>query len=124
MVDFSSLRLIDGPPIYLQIISHVKHGIVAGGIAHGHEMPSRRVLSVQLGVNPNTIQKAYRMLEEEGLILSQPGAKSYIQLSPTAIQSLREGLLNQEISAMIGTLKSTGITKQEALALLAQRWED
>ena len=66
MVEFTTLRLEDGVPIYLQIIRHVKAGIAAGTVVDGEELPSRRALSALLGVNPNTIQKAFRLLEEEG----------------------------------------------------------
>ena len=78
MISFESFIMEDGRPIYLQIILFVKRGIIAGVIADGEELPSRRVLSALLGVNPNTVQKAYRMLEEEGLIQSHSGAKSYV----------------------------------------------
>ena len=70
MLSFSHLSLADGVPIYQQILRYVKLGIAGGTIAHGEELPSRRVVSALLGVNPNTVQKAYRLLEEEGLILS------------------------------------------------------
>ncbi len=124
MVDFSGLTLVDGPPIYLQIISYVKRGIVSGSIIHLDEMPSRRVLSVQLGVNPNTIQKAYRMLEEEGLLLSQTGAKSSIQARMEAVNRLRSELLEGEVSALLSAIRAMGTTKEEALALLDQLWEE
>lgn len=76
MVSFDDLVLLDGMPIYQQILRHVKLGIAGGTIAPGDALPSRRVLSALLGVNPNTVQKAYRLLEEEGLIQSRSGAKS------------------------------------------------
>ena len=66
---FDNFTLADGYPIYLQIIRHIKQGIAAGTIRNQEEIPSRRALSALLGVNPNTIQKAYRMLEEKCLFL-------------------------------------------------------
>ena len=76
MVSFDDLVLVEGVPIYQQILRHVKLGIAGGTIPHGETLPSRRVVSALLGVNPNTVQKAYRLLEEEGLIQSRSGAKS------------------------------------------------
>ena len=76
MLSFSGFRLEDGSPIYQQIIRYLEQGIAAGTIRDGDGLPSRRVLSAQLGVNPNTVQKACRMLEEAGLITSRSGAKS------------------------------------------------
>ena len=57
---------------------YVKRGVVSGAIVDGDELPSRRVVSALLGVNPNTVQKAYRALEDEGLIESHTGAKSRV----------------------------------------------
>ena len=76
MVSFDDLVLVEGVPIYQQILRHVKLGIAGGTIPHGETLPSRRVVSALLGVNPNTVQKAYRLLEEEGLIQSCPGPKA------------------------------------------------
>ena len=76
MVTFEKFVLEDTGPIYLQIIRYIKQGIAAGAIGDQEEIPSRRALSALLGVNPNTIQKAYHLLEEEGVITSRSGAKS------------------------------------------------
>ena len=72
MIQFDSFMQAEGVPIYQQIIRYVKQGIAAGTIRDGEELPSRRVLSALLAVNPNTVQKAYRMMEEEGLVESIP----------------------------------------------------
>ena len=78
MIQFDSFMQAEGVPIYQQIIRYVKQGIAAGTIRDGEELPSRRVLSALLAVNPNTVQKAYRMMEEEGLVEShtEPRAAS------------------------------------------------
>ena len=55
MITFEGFRPEDGVPIYLQIIKYLKQGIVSGAVADGDELPSRRVLSATLGVNPNTV---------------------------------------------------------------------
>ena len=69
MISFDDFLMEDGIPIYLQIILWLKRGIASGQIRDGDELPSRRVLSARLGVNPNTVQKAYRLLEEEAHLL-------------------------------------------------------
>ena len=78
MISFENFHSVEGVPIYLQMIRHVKQGLAAGSVQNGDELPSRRILSAMLAVNPNTVQKAYRQLEEEGLIQSRPGAGSHI----------------------------------------------
>ena len=93
MISFENFMMQDGSPIYLQILLYIKRGIVAGIILDGDELPSRRVLSALLGVNPNTVQKAYKMLEEEGLIQSRTGAKSYVAVTVNKLWEIREELL-------------------------------
>ena len=100
MVSFAEFVLGAGLPIYLQIVLYVKRGMVAGTIQNGDEMPSRRVLSALLGVNPNTIQKAYRILEEEGLICSHSGAKSYAAFSPSQADAIRRQLLEADVQTL------------------------
>lgn len=124
MVDFQKIILSDDIPIYLQLIQYVKRGIVAGVIEDEETMPSRRVVSSLLGVNPNTIQKAYRVLEEECLLHSQPGAKSLISITDEKVRNLRKELLESDVKSTIIGMKSMGIEKEEAMILLDNLWEE
>lgn len=124
MVDFSAFVPEDGLPIYLQIIRHVKRAIAAGTVQAGDELPSRRVLSAQLGVNPNTVQKAYKLLGDEGIISSRSGAKSEIALSPELVEQIRRQLLEQEAGLLVRALRQAGLEKEAALALLERLWDE
>ena len=123
MISFESFVLEDNVPIYLQIVGYIKRGIVAGSIADGAEIPSRRMLSALLGVNPNTVQKSYAMLEEEGLIHSRSGAKSCVAADEAAIRRLRGELLGQNLKTVIDAMKQMGMTLEDAQAALADHWE-
>ena len=123
MISFESFVLEDNAPIYLQIVGFVKRGIVAGSIPDGAEMPSRRMLSALLGVNPNTVQKSYAMLEEEGLIHSRSGAKSCVAADEAAIRRLRGELLGQNLKTVIDAMKQMGMTLEDAQSALADHWE-
>ncbi len=123
MVSFDSFSLADGIPIYQQILLFLKREAVAGTIRDGDELPSRRVLSALLGVNPNTVQKAYRMLEEEGLIASHSGAKSLMVLDEETLRRVRGELLEADAKGVVNAMKQMGLTKEEALALIDQYWE-
>ena len=124
MITFEHFVPEDGLPIYLQIIRYVKRGVAAGSITDGDELPSRRVLSARLGVNPNTVQKAYRTLEEEGIIASRSGAKSEVTLTPEAMEAVRRQLLEQEAGALVAALRQAGLDKAAALALLDRLWNE
>lgn len=122
MISFDSFLMEAGIPIYLQIILFIKRGMVSGQIQPGDELPSRRVLSALLGVNPNTIQKAYRMLEEEGLVSSHAGAKSYVVLDEATLTKIRAELLENDARTLIDAMKQMGLSKDDALALIENHW--
>ena len=123
MISFESFVPDGNVPIYLQIVGYIKRGIVAGTIENGAEMPSRRMLSALLGVNPNTVQKSYAMLEEEGLIHSRSGAKSCVAADDAAIRRLRGELLGQNLRTVIDAMKQMGMTLEDAQTALADHWE-
>ncbi|MCI9118450.1 MAG: GntR family transcriptional regulator [Flavonifractor sp.] len=122
MLSFTPFPLEEGVPIYVQIVRHVKRGIVSGSVQDGDELPSRRVLSAQLGVNPNTVQKAYRLLEDEGIISSHAGAKSAVTLTPERRAVIRGELLAQTAEQVARTLRQMGVDLEEARALLERAW--
>lgn len=123
MISFENFEMENGIPIYLQILLYIKRGIVAGTIKDNDELPSRRVLSALLGVNPNTVQKAYRMLEEEGFIQSRSGTKSYMVLSEEKIEATRRQLIEEEARSLVERFHMMGLEKGEVLALVEKYWE-
>ena len=122
MLSFTPFPLEEGVPIYVQIVRHVKRGIVSGSVQDGDELPSRRVLSTQLGVNPNTVQKAYRLLEDEGIISSHAGAKSAVTLTPERRAVIRGELPAMTAEQVARTLRQMGVDLEEARALLERAW--
>ena len=123
MISFENFEMENGIPIYLQILLYIKRGIVAGLIKDNDELPSRRVLSALLGVNPNTVQKAYRMLEEEGFIQSRSGTKSYMVLSQEKIESTRRQLIEEEARSLVERFRGMALTKEEVVSLIDRFWE-
>ena len=120
MIDFAGFVQTEGQPIYLQIMRYIKQGLAAGTIADGEELPSRRALSAFLTVKPNTVQKAYRLLEEEGLVQSHAGAKSFVCATREQRDALRRELTENELRGMVRDMKRLGLTAAEA-ALLVEK---
>ena len=123
MISFDSFLLEAGSPIYQQILLFIKRGIIAGVIRDGDELPSRRMLSALLGVNPNTVQKAYRLLEEEGLIRSHSGAKSLMDLDAGKTAAVRRELLENDAKVIVSAMRQMGLSREDALALIDTYWE-
>ncbi len=124
MISFENMIIEDGTPIYQQILRHIKRGIVSGSITNNDELPSRRVLSALLGINPNTIQKAYKLLEDENLIESHSGAKSYMKLDENKIKMVKGELIANDITNTVTALRQMGLSKEEAIDLLEKYWNE
>ncbi len=123
MVSFEQLVLNDRSPIYLQIVRFVQRGIISGAIQNQEELPSRRVLSSLLSVNPNTVQRAYKIMEDEGLIESRTGAKSCISITEDQLVRIRKQLVTEEIRSAITIFKQMGLSRQETLDQINALWD-
>ena len=123
MVYFEQLVLNDRSPIYLQIVRFVQRGIISGAIQNQEELPSRRVLSSLLSVNPNTVQRAYKIMEDEGLIESRTGAKSCISITEDRLVRIRKQLVTEEIRSAITIFKQMGLSRQETLDQINALWD-
>ena len=76
--DTWTLEFHSGIPVYRQIIHHVQAAVAAGRLAEGDQLPTIRALHEKLGVNPNTVAKAYRELEHLGVITAEQGSGCYV----------------------------------------------
>lgn len=123
MVSFEQLVLNDRSPIYLQIVRFVQRGIISGTIQNQEELPSRRVLSSLLSVNPNTVQRAYKIMEDESLIESRTGAKSCISITEDRLVRIRKQLVTEEIRSAITIFKQMGLSRQETLDQINALWD-
>ena len=90
-----------GTPIYLQIIDELKTAVLSGRYRDGDRVLPVRELAVQLRVNPNTVAKAYRLMQDEGLLVSRPGGGTFIAV-PEAFSLRRER--EEAIAAQLGRL--------------------
>src|SRR5258705_13694527 len=73
-----------GVPIYLQLMEQVKHAIETGALRPGEQLPGMRPLAEELVINPNTVAKAYRELEHEGVIELRHGAGAFVSAATRA----------------------------------------
>jgi GntR family transcriptional regulator len=81
-----TLRLnpLSGTPLYLQLVEHLKHAIETGAITAGEQLPSVRKMAEDLLINPNTVVRAYRDLESEGIVELRHGSGVFVRDSVSA----------------------------------------
>lgn len=114
------LNTRDPKPIYEQITDNLRRLIASGGIAPGERLPSVRELATRLTINPNTIQRAYRQLEQEGYIVSLPG-KGCFAAEGSALRQDRLRMLWLQLEAAAAELRLAGVSQQELISHLTER---
>ena len=103
-----------GVPIYLQLMEQVKHGIETGALKPGDQLPGIRPLAEELVINPNTVAKAYRELEHEGVIELRHGAGAFVSAAAREkklTERLRAG--QTIVASAVDKLRSRGVTEAE-----------
>ena len=119
---FDSIAFRPDEPIFQQLTGFVKAQIVSGKLRDGDEVPSRRLLAARLGINPMTVQKAYRQMEEEGYLETSPNQGSRIRLKGDRRNRIREELFRDHVSAYVNAAKSMGLDREAAEALVRELW--
>lgn len=102
----------DPRPLYEQIVDGIRHQVFAGVLEPDAQLPSVRELSSQLAVNPNTIQRAYHELEQEGCIYLVRGKGSFVADTARAGNARRLELLTQ-FDALVKELQVLGVSTSE-----------
>jgi GntR family transcriptional regulator len=103
-----------GVPIYLQLMEQVKHSIETGAIRPGEQLPGIRPLAEELVINPNTVAKAYRELEHEGVIELRHGAGAFVSGEARAKKVTDKFKAGQAIVAgAVEKLRARGVTDDE-----------
>ncbi len=102
-------------PIYEQIVKEVEKLITLGLLSPGMQIPSVRSLAYDLGINPNTVKKAYDILEENNLIVSRSTKGTFIGDNIAQARDKKIEELFKEMKKLIGELESYGLTKEEII---------
>ena len=111
---FLRLNPSSGVPIYLQLIEQVKHAIETGALRAGEQLPGIRPLAERLVINPNTVAKAYRELEHDGVIELRHGAGAFVSADARPRQMKENVRAGQAIvAAAIGRLRARGLGEEE-----------
>ncbi len=124
MPSYTRDMLNDREPVYLQIIKKIKSDIVAKKLKNGDAVPSRRELAVSLEINPNTVQKAYKMLEDEGILVTEHNSKSLVSVDETRLKKIKNDLAHESAAIFADAMREMNMTKEEAMALLNTVWRD
>jgi GntR family transcriptional regulator len=103
-----------GVPIYVQLMEQVKHAIETGALRAGEQLPGIRPLAEELVINPNTVAKAYRELEHEGVLELRHGAGAFVTAGAQSKNSTGKLRAAQAVvAAAVEQLQARGVTDEE-----------
>ena len=111
-----------GLPIYEQVYNGILRLASLGVLQPGAQLPSVRSVAAEAGVNPNTVQKAYALLERDGIIVSVPGRGSFLADRQTLTDSRKRAALD-EVREAAAKAMQTGASPEEIRAVLEDLFE-
>ena len=118
-----NINFRDSRPIYEQVKDGFRQLILSGALMADEKMPSVRELAASLAINPNTIQRAYKELENEGYICSVPGRGSFVCDRSAALITRKNELLD-ELKETAKQLAELGVSREEILKTLKGGYAD
>ena len=120
---FGDLKLNNKESVYLQIIRHVKRKILNQSVVSYTPLPSRRELAAFLSINPNTVQKSYKLMEEEGILRTISNVKSVVYVDEDIMERLQQEMIQESVDVFIANCKQCGLPFQKVIAMLSERWD-
>lgn len=111
-------------PVYEQLIDQLERLVLTGLLPPETQLPSVRSLSVELAINPNTIQKAYSELDTRGIIYSVPGIGCFVSPQAVALLQAHTRKKLDNLSALASELALGGVTKEELIACIDQVYKE
>lgn len=124
MVSFRGLQFHDRAPVYQQIAEHLKRQILLGMVQDGDPMPSRRELAAQTGINPNTAQKAYRLMTEEGYVTTDGNSGSTVRLTPELRERIEEEMTRGLVHRFVSEARENRLSYKKVIALVSELWDE
>jgi len=114
----------DGVPIYLQIVNQVKYLVASGRLAPGEELPAIRTLAEKLLINPNTVARAYRELEQAGVVVKHRTTGTYVSDDPGPAgisRRDRRRIITQRVDALLAEARQLGVPLEDVIEILHER---
>ena len=113
-----------GVPPYLQLVHQVRQSLLLGYLEEGDRLPTVKDVAADLAINPNTVVKAYRQLEHEGLAGGRPGQGTFITATSSTALPEEQQVLRASLEEWLRAAEEAGLSSEEVTALIAVARED
>ena len=116
MIDFQ-LDQTSGVATYLQLVQQVRHALQLGLLVPGDQLPTAQQVVAKLAINPNTVLKAYRELEHEGLVAARPGVGTFVTRTLADDSLKAHAPLRRELQRWLTKARGAGLDEESIEAL-------
>jgi GntR family transcriptional regulator len=106
-----------GLPTYLQLVQQVRQALRLGLLVPGDQLPTAREVVEKLAINPNTVLKAYRELERDGLVAARPGTGTFVRRSLGALDQAAQPKLQRELARWVESARAAGLDLEDVEAI-------
>ena len=113
-----------GVPTYLQLVQQVEHALRLGYLGQGDRLPTVKEVVSSLAINPNTVLKAYRELENKGLAAGRPGQGTFVRGTPATVGLPELTALRKTLLAWLRTADTAGLDEDGMVALFTSALRD
>jgi GntR family transcriptional regulator len=117
MIEFRLDRRSGVTP-YLQLVQQVRHAVRLGWLREGDQLPTAKEVVAALGINQNTVHKAYRELEHDGVVVSRPGVGTFVLASLAARRPAADPAVRAQLASWVTTARAAGLDDDDMRAVL------
>jgi GntR family transcriptional regulator len=123
VLNFHELKLNNKDPVYLQVVLYVKRQILLRNASSGDKLPSRREIAAQLNINPNTVQKAFKLMEDEGFVRTSSTQGSVIYADDPILGRIEAELTRDLVQSFIDSAKEIHLSFKTVVELISEHWD-
>ncbi len=111
-------------PVYLQVVDYFKKKMALGELKAGDEMPSRRELANDLKINPNTVQKAFKEMEDQQLITTERNRPSRVTTDGTVLAQIRSEIVDDAVAVFVEAIQELDVSVDELVDEIKRQYKE
>lgn len=111
-------------PVYLQVVDYFKKKMALGKLKAGDEMPSRRELANDLKINPNTVQKAFKEMEDQQLITTERNRPSRVTTDGTVLAQIRSEIVDDAVAVFVEAIQELDVSVDELVEKIKRQYKE
>lgn len=123
LLNFHEMKLNDNQSVYVQIAQYVKRQILLDQTYSGDAMPSRREIAAQLRVNPNTVQKAFKLMEDEGYVQTDGKLGSRVVYDERLLAQIEKEFTVEMVCQFIDAAKEINMSFKQVIDRISELWD-